>query len=153
MVLGYVCWVMFFVRLLFFLGVMCYFVCAVPKKFESSLSHLSINFSVSLDNAKIAQIIVMVEEWHHPVKQVAQHFGITSARVYQLRAYYRKHGECPILKKRGRKSRVISEQLRQDIIGLKLDLNLGSSGIASYLRSVRGIKIGSSSVHRVLLEE
>ena len=87
--------------------------CAVPKKFESSLSSVSINFSVSLDNTKIAQIIVMVEEWHHPVKQVAQHFGIISARVYQLRAYYRKYGEYPHLKKRGRKSRVISEQLRQ----------------------------------------
>lgn len=95
----------------------------------------------------------MVEEWHHPVRQVAQHFGITSARVYQLRAYYRKYGEYPQLKKRGRKSRVISEQLRQGIIGLKLDLNLGSYGMASYLRSIRGIKIGSSSVHRVLLEE
>ena len=130
-----------------------YCTCAVPKKIESSLSCVSINFSVSLDNTKIAQIIVMVEEWHHPVKQVAKHFGITSARVYQLRAYYRKHGEYPLLKKRGRKSRVISEQLRQDIIGLKLDLNLGSSGIPAYLRSVRGIKIGPSSVHRVLLEE
>ena len=95
----------------------------------------------------------MVEEWHHPVRQVAQHFGITSARVYQLRAYYRKYGEYPQLKKRGRKSRVISEQLRQGIIGLKLDLNLGSYGMASYLRSIRGIKIGSTSVHRVLLEE
>ena len=87
--------------------------CAVPKKFESSLSYLSINFSVSLDNTKIAQIIVMVEEWHHPVKQVAQHFGITSVRIYQLRAYYRKYGEYLQLKKRGRKSRIISEQLRR----------------------------------------
>ena len=83
--------------------------CAVPKKFESALSCVSFNFSVSLDNTKIAQIIIMVEEWHHPVKQVAQHFGITSARVYQLRAHYRKYGEIPQLKKRGRKSRIISE--------------------------------------------
>lgn len=95
----------------------------------------------------------MVEEWHHPVKQVAQHFGITSARVYQLRTHYQKYGEIPILKKRGRKSRIISEHLRQDIIGLKLNLNLGSSGIVIYLRSVHGIKIGSSLVHRVILEE
>ena len=58
-----------------------------------------------------------------------------------------------LLKKRGRKSCIISEQLSQDIIGLKLDLNLGSSGIAAYLHSVPGIKIESSSVHRVLLEE
>ncbi len=108
---------------------------------------------MSLDNTRISQIVTMVEEWPHPVKQVAEHFGITSARVYQLRAHYRKYGEIPLLKKRGRKSRIISEQLRQDIIGLKLDLNLGSSAIAAYLRSVCGIKIGSSSVHRVLLEE
>ena len=106
--------------------------CAVPKKFESSLSCVNFNFSVSLDNTKIAQIIIMVEEWHHPVKQVAQHFGITSARVYQLRAHYRKYGEITLLKKRGRKSRIISEQLCQDIIGLKLDLNLGSAEIATY---------------------
>ena len=79
------------------------------KKKESTLSCVSFNFSVSLDNTKIAQIIIMVEEWHHPVKQVAQHLGITSARVYQLRAHYRKYGEIPLLKKRGRKSRVISE--------------------------------------------
>ena len=89
----------------------------------------------------------MVEEWHHQVKQVAQHFGITSARVYQLRAHYRKYGEIPLLKKRGRKARIISEQLRQDIIGLKLDLILGSSAIDVYLRSVHGIKIRFGSLN------
>ena len=58
-------------------------------------------FSVSLDNTKIAMIIVMVEEWYSPVKQVAQHFGITSVIVYQFCAHYQKYREKPLLKKRG----------------------------------------------------
>ncbi len=104
--------------------------CAVPKKFESSLRPISIKLNVSLDNTRISQIVTMVEEWHHPVKQVAQHFGITYARVYQLCAHFRKTGEYPLLQKRGRKSREISEELRQEIIEVKHELNAGSKSEA-----------------------
>lgn len=57
------------------------------------------NFSVSLYNTKIAQIIIMVEEWYHPIKQVVQNFGVTSTRVYQPDEILHKSGEYPLLQK------------------------------------------------------
>ena len=108
---------------------------------------------MSLDDEKVHQIIVMVEEWKHPVKKVAQHFGVSTSRIYQLLTEYRETGKVPIIKQRGRKRRVVSAKLRQDIVSIKLDLNVGSTAIAEYLRVVRGIPIGNGVVHRVLLEE
>ena len=73
-----------------------------------------------LDDEKVRQIIIMVEEWKHPVKKVAQHFSVSTSRIYQLLKEYRQTGRVPLIKQRGRKKRIVSAKLRQDIVSINL---------------------------------
>ena len=106
-----------------------------------------------LDDEKVRQIITMIEEWGHPVEIVAKYFRITKSRIYQLLKEYRDTGEIPTIKKRGRKRRKVSEDLRNEIKHIKIRMNIGSVAIAEYLRRIKGITIGNGIVHQILLEE
>ena len=84
------------------------------KKFEPPFSRVNFNFSVSLGNTKITQIIVIVEDWYHlylclPVSNLLS-----------------KCSEIPLLKKRGCKSCIISELLHQECLFCFFNLLLGS---------------------------
>lgn len=82
---------------------------------------------MSLTDDEVKQIIIMFCDWKKPVKVVANSFGVTRARVYQLAKIYHETGEYPIIHKRGRKPREITPRLRQTIISIKNEFGLGSA--------------------------
>ena len=87
------------------------------------------------------------------VKRVAERYGITQSRVYQLIDEYKKTGYYPRIKKRGPKTTQVPDSVRKQIIAAKNQTELGSARIAQYLRIKRGIHIGNMKVHAILLEE
>jgi len=130
-----------------------YFNCAVPRKFELSLTYLKTNTWVSLTDNQIRLIIDAVIKRKSKVERVAERYDLTKSRIYQLLDEYKKTGCYPRAKKRGPKATNVSESVRKQVISAKMHKELGSAGVAKYLRIKRGLHIGNMKVHDILLEE
>ena len=107
---------------------------------------------MSLDNQRVVQIITLVDEWGWPASKVARDFNVTKSRIYQLVREYHLSGEIPQIHKRGRKPKELTEQERREILVAKLKINQGSSMVVEYLRTKKGLHIGTNRVHQFLLE-
>ena len=126
--------------------------CAVLYLFNASLSSEKEHISVTLTNDEIRRIVDAVHFRHRSIKSVAYQHGISSARVSQLVSEYKQTKVYPIIHRRGPKCHPPSDRLRDEIISLKKEFNIGSSGLAEYIREKHRIPIGSMTVHKVLLE-
>jgi len=108
---------------------------------------------VSLSDNQIRLIIEAVVIRKDPVIRVAKRHDVTKSRIYQLLDEYNRTGCYPKSKRPGPKPTKVPDYQRKLIISTKIKLDLGSAGIAKYLRLKRGLHIGNMKVHEVLLEE
>ena len=87
------------------------------------------------------------------VAKTCRHYGISRKTFYKWLARYKAHGEAGLCDRPRRPHKVPNETPREvvsKILYMRQNYHFGPGKIADYLARYHGIKIASSSVHRIL---
>lgn len=102
-----------------------------------------------LDDTRIRYIIRAGERGER-ASDIARNLSISRRRVEQVHAYYRIHGEVPVLRRAGRKSVPISDTERRVILDSHKRYRVGALYLKRRIESDHGIHINHDRIARVL---
>ncbi len=108
--------------------------------------------AVKLSQDDVERICQRVVDHDMDTSYVAQQFDITRRHVQRLAKAYRETGNIPILETPGRKPYAEHPpDLKQRVLDLREQLDLGAVAIAHILRHRDGISIANNKVNEILL--
>jgi len=105
-----------------------------------------------LDNKKMERIIQNRKYRGKSISWLSSYYEVSERRIRQILAYDKEYGCPPILQKRGRKKKKISDQEIQTILFYYEESHLGAVGLEKYIELEEGIHIPHNRIHKVLTD-